>query len=154
MRLLIGAVGRAKAGPMRDLYDAYAARLSWRLTLKEIQLKRPLPPQEACLEEARQLLALLPGQPRPVLVALDGGGMALSSEALAGRIETWRDQGRADLAFFIGGAWGHGEAVLKSADLILSLGPMTWPHMLVRVMLAEQLYRAQQILAGHPYHHG
>jgi 23S rRNA (pseudouridine1915-N3)-methyltransferase len=87
-----------------------------------------------------------------VKVALDSQGVALSSEALADRLRAWRDGGASDLAFLIGGAGGLDPAVREAADLVLSLGPMTWPHILVRALLAEQLYRAQTILAGHPYH--
>ena len=86
------------------------------------------------------------------LVALDQHGEAWSSRDLADRLARWRDQGVAELAFAIGGAEGLGQAVLDRAWARLSLGPMTWPHLFVRGMLLEQLYRAQQILAGHPYH--
>jgi 23S rRNA (pseudouridine1915-N3)-methyltransferase len=87
-------------------------------------------------------------------VALDERGTQWSSRALAERIVAWRDQGSPELAFAIGGAEGISETVLDRADFILSLGSMTWPHLLVRGMLLEQLYRVQQILAGHPYHRG
>jgi 23S rRNA (pseudouridine1915-N3)-methyltransferase len=93
--------------------------------------------------------ALPPGIP---LVALDQGGIQWSSRVLAERIAAWRDRGSPGLAFAIGGADGLHSTVLDRADVILSLGWMTWPHLLVRGMLLEQLYRAQQILAGHPYH--
>jgi len=86
------------------------------------------------------------------LVALDAHGAAWSSIELARRLAGWRDAGTAAVAFAIGGADGLGGAVIKRADAVLSLGPMTWPHLLVRGMLLEQLYRAQQIRAGHPYH--
>jgi 23S rRNA (pseudouridine1915-N3)-methyltransferase len=89
-----------------------------------------------------------------VAVALDGHGTALGSEGFAARLAAWRDGGAGDLAFLIGGADGLSEAVRKRAQMVLSLGPMTWPHFLARGMLLEQLYRAQQILAGHPYHRG
>ena len=100
--------------------------------------------------EAELILGALPsGIP---LVALDERGVAWTSRTLANRIAAWRDEGLPELAFAIGGADGHGAAVLDRAHATLSLGPMTWPHLLVRGMLLEQLYRAQQILAGHPYH--
>jgi 23S rRNA (pseudouridine1915-N3)-methyltransferase len=95
------------------------------------------------------LSALPSGTP---LIALDAGGLQWSSRTLAERIGTWRDRGSPELAFAIGGADGLHSTVLDSADVTLSLGPMTWPHLLVRGMLLEQLYRAQQILTGHPYH--
>ena len=86
------------------------------------------------------------------LVALDQAGEAWSSRVLAMRLAAWRDSGAAALAFAIGGADGLGPAVIERADAVVSLGAMTWAHFLVRGMLLEQLYRAQQILAGHPYH--
>ncbi len=95
------------------------------------------------------LKALPPGVP---LIALDQRGSSWSSRDFADRLARWRDRGIAELAFAIGGAEGLGAAALERAQETLSLGPMTWPHLLVRGMLLEQLYRAQQILAGHPYH--
>jgi 23S rRNA (pseudouridine1915-N3)-methyltransferase len=83
---------------------------------------------------------------------LDGRGKTFSSEALAKQISAWQQRGDGSVVFLVGGADGLAESVRERADLLLSLGTMTWPHMLVRVMLIEQLYRAQQILAGHPYH--
>lgn len=150
MRILLAAVGRAKAGPERALFEHYAGRLTWPLTLREVEEKRPLAVAERMAREADLLLAAVPAG--AVVVALDERGRQLSSPDLAARIAGWRDAGQADLAFLIGGADGHGEAVRRRADLLLGFGAMTWPHMLVRGMLAEQLYRAQSILAGHPYH--
>ena len=100
--------------------------------------------------EGELILAALP--PGARLVALDEHGGAWSSRVFAERLAQWRDQGTATLAFAIGGADGLDRTVIDRADAVLSLGPMTWPHLLVRGMLLEQLYRAQQILAGHPYH--
>ena len=152
MRLLLAAVGRAKAGPEKALYDHYRSRLSWPLTLKEVEEKRPLSGPERMVREGELLLAQVPVG--SLIVVLDERGKTLDSEAFAARIAAWRDVGHADLAFLIGGADGHGAAVVERADLMLSLGSMTWPHMLVRGMLAEQLYRAECILANHPYHRG
>lgn len=150
MRLWLAAVGRARGGPARDLYEEYAGRLTWPLTLKEVEVKKRLPPDELKRQEAELLLAAIPAG--ATVVALDERGKTMDSAAFAQRIGAWRDGGVADLAFLIGGADGHGEAVRRRADLLLAFGPMTWPHMLVRGMLTEQIYRAQQILAGHPYH--
>jgi 23S rRNA (pseudouridine1915-N3)-methyltransferase len=100
--------------------------------------------------EAELILAALPRDSR--LVALDERGAAWSSVELANRLAGWRDAGHGTVAFAIGGADGLGTAIIERADAVLSLGKMTWPHLLVRGMLLEQLYRAQQILAGHPYH--
>jgi 23S rRNA (pseudouridine1915-N3)-methyltransferase len=96
------------------------------------------------------ILAALPQGAR--LVALDERGATWSSVELANRWASWRDAGNSRVAFAIGGADGLGAAIIERADAVLSLGAMTWPHLLVRGMLLEQLYRAQQILAGHPYH--
>jgi 23S rRNA (pseudouridine1915-N3)-methyltransferase len=152
MRILIAAVGRAKAGPARDLFEAYRRRIAWPITLKEVEERRPLPPEEMKAREGELLLGALPKKGNPVIVALDESGEALSSLAFAQRLQAWRDRGRTEIAFVIGGADGLAPAVIDRADLVLSLGRMTWPHLLVRGLLAEQLYRAQQILAGHPYH--
>jgi 23S rRNA (pseudouridine1915-N3)-methyltransferase len=150
MRLHLVAVGRLKSGPHEALARHYAERLAFPLVIREVEEKRPLPTAELVAREAALLLAAVPERAR--MVALDARGKALASEAFARQIARWRDAGTSDLAFLIGGAEGLAPAVLARADLVLSLGPMTWPHLLARGMLLEQLYRAQQILAGHPYH--
>lgn len=150
MRFLILAVGRARAGPEQALYDHYARRMGDGLALREVEERRSLPSDKLRQREAALLLDALP--PRGPVVALDERGKSLGSRALAERIGNWRDEGHPQLSLLIGGADGHGKAVLARADLVLSLGAMTWPHMLVRGLLAEQLYRAQCILSGHPYH--
>ncbi len=150
MRILLAAVGRAKAGPERVLFDHYAGRLNWPLTLKEVEEKRPLPAADRMAREAELLLAM--GRRGGVGGALDEGVRQRPSEPFAAWGPAWRDCGVSDICFLIGGADGHGEAVRRRADLLLAFGAMTWPHMLVRGMLAEQLYRAQCILSGHPYH--
>ena len=150
MKLTVACIGRAARGPERDLYELYAGRIRWPLTLRELEEKRKLPPAELVRREGELLLGAVPD--KAVLVALDRRGKVLDSEAFAGRLERWRDDSVADVAFLIGGADGHTEALLKKAALVLSFGAMTWPHLLARAMLAEQIYRAQQLLAGHPYH--
>ena len=150
MRITLAAVGRAKAGPARDLYELYAARLNWRLTLKEIDERRALAPEALKASEGERLLAAVPKGAR--LIALDEAGRNLTSAAFAELLGRWRDDGMQDLAIAIGGAEGLSEAVRVRADLVLALGAMTWPHLLVRALVVEQLYRAQTILAGHPYH--
>ena len=118
----------------------------------EVDERRSLPPVQLKAREGELILGALPaGAP---FVALDERGVQWSSRALAKRIATWRDRGSPELAFAIGGADGLHSMVLDRADVTLSFGSMTWPHLLVRGMLLEQLYRAQQILAGHPYHRG
>lgn len=108
-------------------------------------------PAEMRRREGAALLAALPE--RAFAVALDLGGEAPDSEGFARMLERWRGLGRR-LAFVIGGAEGLDPSVLARADQRLSLGPMTWPHLLVRALLAEQMFRAQAILSGHPYHRG
>jgi 23S rRNA (pseudouridine1915-N3)-methyltransferase len=150
MRLTIAAVGRARAGPERTLYEHYAGRILWPLVLREVEEKRMLPPAELMRREGALLRAACPEN--AILVALDRRGKSIDSEAFARLLGGWRDDGAADVAFLIGGADGHDEALLRQCRMTLSFGAMTWPHLLARVLLAEQIYRAQQILAGHPYH--
>lgn len=133
-----------------DLTRAYGARLQPALVVREVEEKRKLPVAERKAREAELLLAAVP--PGALVVALDERGKSLTSTAFATQIGRWRDDGAADLAFLIGGADGHGDAVRERAALLLSLGALTWPHMLVRAMLAEQLWRGFSILSGHPYH--
>ena len=150
MRIAVLAIGRARGDPAMRIFDDYMARLPWPHELKELQESRPLKAEKRMAREAEMLLGAVPD--RALAIALDGGGRMLSSEDFARRIGAWRDDGVPCLAFLIGGADGHGAAVLKRADLALSFGPMVWPHLLARAMLAEQLWRAASILSGHPYH--
>ena len=150
MRLLIVAVGRLKTGPLADLQSHYAGRLTWPLAIKEVEERRALPADAKKAREGELLLAPLPKD--AVLVALDEHCKSLASKAFAERLARWREDGVKTLAFAIGGADGLAQPVIQRAALTLSLGAMTWPHLLVRGLLLEQLYRAQQILAGHPYH--
>jgi len=119
-------------------------------TIVELEGRRRVAPERLKLREGELILAALP--PRVPLIALDERGTQWPSRVLAERVAGWRDQGWPELAFAIGGADGLHSAVLDRADVILSVGSMTWPHLLVRSMLIEQLYRVQQILSGHPYH--
>ena len=155
MRIVICAVGRARPGPLRDLFEDYASRIAatrmmGAVDLREVEERKPLPAAELKHREGELLRAALP---KPgTIVALDARGQSLTSEAFAAKLAKWRDGGAGDVAFVIGGAGGLDPAIIKQAPLVLSLGAMTWPHMLARVMLAEQLYRAATILQGHPYH--
>ena len=152
MRLLVAAVGKVRDAAYRDLWKEYANRLSPPIELVEVEEKRPLSVSERRARESQLLQAALPARMR--LIALDGGGKMLDSEGLAAKLGAWRGDSPAGVAFLIGGADGHDPKLLAACDMILSLGSMTWPHQLARVMLAEQLYRADRILAGHPYHRG
>jgi 23S rRNA (pseudouridine1915-N3)-methyltransferase len=147
LRLLV--VGRDK-GPTAALTADYLARLPWSAEIKELTESRQRSADARKAEEGAALLAALP--PKATLVALDRGGQVMSSEAFAEQVARWRDGGVRELVFVIGGPDGLDAAVLAKAERKLAFGPMTWPHLLARAMLAEQLWRAASILAGHPYH--
>jgi 23S rRNA (pseudouridine1915-N3)-methyltransferase len=147
---VFAAVGRAGASPEAGLFQRYAARLKPRPTLIEVPDARGSP-GEIRRREGERILASVPAG--AWLVALDLGGTSLGSEALAGELARWAEAGRV-VAFAIGGAEGLDAGVLAAAAQRLSLGKLTWPHLLARAMLAEALYRAQSIAAGHPYHRG
>jgi 23S rRNA (pseudouridine1915-N3)-methyltransferase len=150
IRTLILAIGKQRRGPLAELQAEYAGRLKPAPAIIELEEKRKLPPAQLKAREAELILAAIP--PGARLVALDEKGAPWSSRDLAERLAGWRDNGVSILALAIGGADGLGQAVIDRADDVVSLGAMTWPHLLVRSLLLEQLYRAQQILAGHPYH--
>ena len=154
MRVHVCAVGRLRAGPERTLVDDYLQRFD--RTGRALGLG---PAHEHEMEDKRgggmaaEAVILERAIPTGALiVTLDERGRQMSSPDLAGLLAKWRDRGRQDVAFVIGGADGIDPTLQARADESLSFGRMVWPHMLVRVMLAEQLYRAAQILAGTPYH--
>ena len=149
MKLTICAIGRLKPGPEQDLINRYAKRLRWSLNVVELEEKKKLSPTELKQREGQLLADACPDG--AAIVALDERGKQLSSLDFAYKIGYWRAQGR-DMAFLIGGADGLASDLRKRADFVLSLGSATWPHMLVRVMMIEQIYRVQEILAGNPYH--
>ena len=150
MRITLVAVGRMKAGAAQALYELYARRLRWPIAVKEVEERRALPPEALKEQEGALLLAAVPRGAR--VIALDESGKELTSRDFAVLLGRWQDEGVQEVAFVIGGADGLSKPVQAAADVILSMGRMTWPHMLVRGMLAEQLFRAESILAGHPYH--
>jgi 23S rRNA (pseudouridine1915-N3)-methyltransferase len=158
MRIAVEAVGRIKSGPESELSARYFDRFARSCTglglifagVGETPESRARSSAERRREEAERLLSRVPEG--AVLIALDESGRSLSSEAFADLLARYRDGGARDLALAIGGPDGHGEALLVRADLRLSLGAMTFPHQLARILIAEQLYRAATILAGHPYH--
>jgi 23S rRNA (pseudouridine1915-N3)-methyltransferase len=137
--MLLHVVARGKIGrsPEAELVDRYAKRIAWPFRMTELpESGGRMPP---LLSPAR-------------LVLLDERGATPSSEEFATLLGRWRDDGAREARFVIGAADGHGEAERAGADLLLAFGAMTWPHLLARAMLAEQLWRATSILAGHPYH--
>lgn len=137
--MLLHIIARGKIGrsPEAELTDRYLKRIAWPVRLTELP------------ERGGTVLA---APANSVAILLDERGETLSSIAFAKKLEAWRDGGKREARFVIGAADGHGDAARAEADLLLSFGPATWPHLLARAMLAEQLFRATSILANHPYH--
>jgi len=159
MRIAIAAVGRMKSGPERELVSRYLDRAvasgkPLALTgfdVSELNESRAGSAAARKVDEARGLRAALP---EGIVVGLDERGKSIGSEAFANLLQRWRDEGRPAVSFVIGGADGIDPDYVRAMDMTLSFSPMVWPHQLVRIMLAEQLYRATTILSGHPYHRG
>ncbi|MBL7946074.1 MAG: 23S rRNA (pseudouridine(1915)-N(3))-methyltransferase RlmH [Flavobacteriales bacterium] len=150
-RLLL--VGRSERGLVTDGVDHYLGRLTRSFPVEQVVLPeagKGEPAYQQRVESERILAALKPGER---VVVLDERGTHLTSPQFAGRIGAWRDQGVRKVVFVIGGAYGMTDEVRQRADLVLALSAMTFPHQLVRVLFAEQLYRASAILQGSPYHH-
>ena len=137
--MLLHIIARGKIGrsPEADLTERYLKRIAWPTKVTELPDRGGQLPDSAA---------------NAITVVLDERGKTLSSMDFAKKLEGWRDTGRREARFLIGAADGHDEPLRDRADLLLSFGPATWPHMLVRAMLAEQLFRATSILANHPYH--
>ena len=137
--MLLHIVARGKIGrsPEADLVERYLKRIAWPTKVTELAERGGRTPEAAN---------------GAVTVVLDERGETLSSVELAKALERWRDGGKREARFLIGAADGHHEEERAQADLLLSFGSATWPHLLARAMLAEQLFRATSILAGHPYH--
>ena len=151
MRLSVLAVGHMRNTPEAPLYDTYAKRIAQtgrRVSLDGLHLSEI---KEQANANAK-LLAHLDTHKDALLVALDETGEDMSSRALAQKIADWRDDGTREVTFILGAADGLNDAIRQKATVTLSLGRMTWPHMLARLLLAEQIYRSISILSGHPYH--
>ena len=136
MLLHILARGKIGRSPEAELVERYLKRIAWPTRVTELGERAPVPAAAS----------------NSISIALDERGTALSSAELARKLESWREAGKREARFLIGGADGHDDTQRSSADLLMSFGPATWPHLLVRAMLAEQLFRATSILANHPYH--
>jgi len=145
MKIKIIAVGKLKNSPLLDQCDEYIKRMNWKVSVKEIDA----PKASTSAQEAPLILKAIPEG--AFVVALDERGETLSSPEFAKSIGKWA-QRAPEIVFLIGGADGFDNTVREKAKFLMSFGKQTWPHMLVRVMLLEQVYRAQQIIAGHPYH--
>ncbi len=150
MKFQINAIGKLKSSALKSLIDIYDKRLIRGCHIEEYDLKKKLSGEALKKAEADLLFQKIPEN--AYIIALDEHGKELSSPNFAKLLTSQANHGYSTFVFLIGGAEGHSDQVRKKAHLLLSLGKMTWPHMMVRVMLMEQLYRAQQINAGHPYH--
>lgn len=151
MHISIIAIGRMQRGPEYELVQQYLGRLPWKYDIIEIELKKQSAQSaERKMREAERLSAAIPDG--AAVVILDENGRALKSREFAGKIDDWQLTGISNIAFIIGGADGLDKSLIARADLKLAFGSLTWPHMMVRAMLAEQIYRAWSINAGHPYH--
>ena len=157
MRITIGAVGKLRSGPEKDLIEHYRTALKATgpqagmtgLSILEVDDRKSAKGTGTPDLASKALLQKIPKN--SFMVVMDETGQALKSEAFAASLESWAQNHR-DIVFLIGGADGHSDMLKSQANFVLSLGPATWPHMLARVMLVEQLYRASSILCGHPYH--
>ena len=150
MHIILAAIGRLKKNsPEYELMSEYLKRTKWSVEMKEYEEKKALSGEALKNAEADLLLSGIPEKAK--VVVLDEHGDTLSSREFAGKLRTWQNNGSDTVAFLIGGADGHGKKVKDRANLTLSFGRMTLPHFLMRVVLAEQIYRAKTILDGHPY---
>ncbi len=155
MRITLVAVGKAKAGPAKELFELYCKRLAgnrlnWSLELREVEEKRNLPAAQLKQREGELLLAAVPKGAK--IITLDERGKDFSSPQFSQTLGKWQDSGEQDIVFLIGGADGLSDEVKSRSQQSLCLGRLTWPHMLVRGLFAEQIYRSSCILTGHPYH--
>ncbi|MBM3468881.1 MAG: 23S rRNA (pseudouridine(1915)-N(3))-methyltransferase RlmH [Alphaproteobacteria bacterium] len=150
MKLILLCVGTLKSGPEKDLFDHYCARLSWPLEVKEIVCRKQGSADQIKEWEGTLLCQSL--ESNSFVIGLDERGKLLTSFEFAQTLEKFKLERVKTLTFVIGGADGLSDSIRSRCHHLVSFGRLTWPHMLVRGMLAEQLYRAQQILNGHPYH--
>ena len=148
-RIEVICVGKLKKGPWYDLQEEYSSRLRWPLTVHEVESKQTDPKKQQ-EEENKLILARLDS--KSFVIALDERGDGLRSLDFSQTLEKLRNNGEDRLTFIIGGALGLTDEVRNRANVLLSFGQQTWPHMMVRVMLLEQVYRAETIMSGHPYH--
>lgn len=143
LKIDIIAAGRLRPSPMLNLWDDYSARMQWKITLYELESKNPADLEAKFLDKINA---------NAFTIVLDERGKSLGSREFAKKLDNLMAEGQGHIQFIIGEADGLPKAVKQSANFLLAFGIQTWPHMLVRIMLIEQIYRAQQILAGHPYH--
>jgi len=144
-------MGKAGQGPEQQMITDYLRRMPWDAQVKEFEIKKPA--RTAALrksQEAEKLLSAVP--PGSAIIVLDEHGKALTSRQFAGKLDGFMTEGFNSVAFIIGGADGLDDSIKQKANLTMAFGSLTWPHIMVRAMLAEQIYRAWSVLNGHPYH--
>lgn len=145
MKITLGVIGKCKKGsPEDEIIKRYQERLKWDLQIKEKD-------NSTQPEEAKFLQSCI--SPNAKVVVLDERGKNITSPELANTIAGWMNEGTSEICFLIGGADGHLESTRQKADLVLSFGKLTLPHILMRAVLSEQIYRVETIISGHPYHH-
>ena len=150
MKLILLCVGNLKTGLEKDLSDQYRTRLTWPFEMKEVVCRKSGSSDQIKTWEGELLLQAI--EPSSIVVGLDEQGTSLTSLEFAHVLNGYRNEGAKSLTFIIGGADGLSDSIRKRCQRLIALGRMTWPHLLVRGLLMEQIYRAQQILSGHPYH--
>lgn len=149
MNIQLLVVGRLRKGPHLDLFQDYLKRMDWTVSVHEIESKHK-DQGKIHTDECTQILARI--NPQAYVIAMDERGKTLPSRKLAAKFQNLQNESRSNVQLIIGGADGLNDDIRGRADFLLSFGQQTWPHMLARVMLLEQIYRAQQILKNHPYH--
>ncbi|MDE1900549.1 MAG: 23S rRNA (pseudouridine(1915)-N(3))-methyltransferase RlmH [Alphaproteobacteria bacterium] len=149
MKITILAIGKAR-GVEAEWADEYLKRLGRDVAVREFAAPKSLPPAATQAAETQLLLKAIPA--KSTVVLLDERGRDMPSRDFAAKLSAWQDSGVAELIFIIGGADGLTDDLRAKGDFTIGFGRLTWPHRLVRVMLLEQIYRAKQIIAGHPYH--
>lgn len=150
MKIRVICIGSLKKSPELSLIDEYLKRSRWKIEIKELPSRSDLQGDNLKQFEAEQILANIPDGNH--LIALDERGHSPTSREFAGLFQDLQTSGKSQVTICIGGADGLHQSIRDHAFKLISFGKLTWPHMLARAMLVEQLYRAQQILAGHPYH--
>jgi 23S rRNA (pseudouridine1915-N3)-methyltransferase len=151
MKITILTIGKFRnQDPAQELFLEYKKRLNWKIELKELELKGNLQGETLKIKEGELLLSKVPNGSK--IIALDEKGKMFSSPEFADIIRNYGNQGSSDLSFIIGGADGLSAELKQKADLILSFSKMTFPHLMIRIFLIEQIYRANTIISGHPYH--
>jgi len=152
MRITIISIGKFENSPHKAVFEGYLKRLKWKVELKEIEQRASKNITSAQLKSLEAELILKAVKPSSKVIALDENGKQFSSRNFAKIISDSGLNGESDISFIIGGSDGLDESILKKAQLKISFGLMTFPHLMVRSILAEQLYRAQTIIDNHPYH--